>query len=80
MGIFIQINVDEKQFTPDMSQEIVRICPVDIFETDGGRLAVIQEQEDECTLCHLCLEAAPAGALTILKTYTGEKLVSQGTK
>jgi NAD-dependent dihydropyrimidine dehydrogenase PreA subunit len=79
MGIFIQISVDEKQFSPDMSRQIVRVCPVDIFEMDGERLAVKPEQEDECTLCRLCLETAPAGTLTILKTYTGEKLVSQGS-
>ena len=76
MGIFIQISVDEKQFSPEMSQQIVRVCPVDIFEMEGKRLAIKPEQEDECILCRLCLEAAPAGALTILKTYTGEKLVS----
>jgi NAD-dependent dihydropyrimidine dehydrogenase PreA subunit len=80
MGIFIQISVDEKQFSPDMSRQIVRVCPVDIFEMDGERLTVKPEQEDECTLCRLCLDAAPAGALTILKTYSGEQLVSQGAK
>ena len=78
MGVFIQISVDDKQFSADVSRQIVRVCPVDIFGLDRERLVVKPEQEDECTLCRLCLETAPAGALTILKTYTGETLVSQG--
>lgn len=77
MGVFIQISVDEDRLTPERAEQIASLCPVDIFALDGkGVLGVRPEQEDECTLCELCLDAAPAGALTIRKTYKDEQLVS----
>ena len=80
MGVFIQISVDTIRLDPALSQELVTLCPVDIFGLKDGELIVKPEQEDECTLCELCLHAAPAGAIRILKTYSGETLVSQGDK
>ncbi len=78
MGVFIQVQVVETQLTPDRRRELVSLCPVDIFQLAGERLMVEAEQEDECTLCELCLDAAPAGAVTIRKTYKDETLVSRG--
>ena len=51
---------------------------MDIFQLAGEKLTVQAEQEDECTLCELCLDAAPAGAVTIRKTYKDETLASRG--
>jgi ferredoxin len=45
---------------------------------EGERLVVQSEQEDECTLCELCLEEAPPKAITIRKTYKDEYLISRG--
>ena len=78
MGVFIQITVEQQHISPDLAQQLVRLCPVDIFAVENGRLVVRPEEEDECTLCALCLRTAPPGAITILKTYTGETLVSDG--
>ena len=78
MGVFIQITADAVQINLALAQELVRLCPVDIFELKDGQLVVRPDQEDECTLCGLCLHAAPKRAITILKTYSGETLVSQG--
>ena len=78
MGIFIEITVDSNRLDSATAKAIVGVCPVDIFALDGERLIVLPEQEDECTLCRLCLEAAPAGAVRILKTYTGDVLVRAG--
>jgi ferredoxin len=59
----------------------VQVCPVDIFGLDSDEQLVIHEDNaDECTLCQLCLAVAPAGALSIVKTYTGEALASHGTQ
>jgi NAD-dependent dihydropyrimidine dehydrogenase PreA subunit len=30
---------------------------------------VVERQLDECVLCELCLEAAPAGAVRVIKLY-----------
>ena len=78
MGVFIQVQVVETQLTPDTRRELVSLCPVDIFQLAGEKLTLQAEQEDECTLCELCLDAAPAGAVTIRKTYKDETLVSRG--
>jgi NAD-dependent dihydropyrimidine dehydrogenase PreA subunit len=53
---------------------------VDIFKIEGEEVVVRPEQEDECTLCELCLDAAPRGALTIRKLYSDGCLVSRGSK
>jgi len=74
MGIFIQIEIDTTIITPPIRQQLARICPVDIFTAEG----IAPENEDECTLCELCLGAAPAGGLRIRKLYKDETLVSTG--
>jgi NAD-dependent dihydropyrimidine dehydrogenase PreA subunit len=76
MGVFIQIQIDHAALNEEMTQALVHLCPVDIFTMEAGRLAVTDE--DECTLCELCLDAAPAGAIRIYKTYRDETLVSRG--
>jgi NAD-dependent dihydropyrimidine dehydrogenase PreA subunit len=78
MGVFIQIDVDESRLTTEVAERLVSLCPVDIFALHGGQLMVQPEQEDECTLCELCLDVAPAGVVTIHKTYKDEQLVSRG--
>lgn len=76
MGIFIRVEVDQGKITPNTASELVDLCPVDIFAVEGNQLTVIPENEDECTLCELCLKHAPAGAIAIRKLYKDETLVS----
>jgi len=78
MGIFIKIDFDEWQMSPEISQRLAQLCPVEIYTSEQGTLGVRSDREDECTLCNLCLEAAPAGALRIHKTYSGQTLISSG--
>lgn len=78
MGIFIQIAAAEQRLTLDVAHQLARLCPVDIFAVEDGQLVIRPDEEDECTLCGLCLHHAPPGAITILKTYTGETLSSNG--
>lgn len=79
MGVFIDINYDADQISPDIARQLTTSCPVDIYAVDAAnRLQVKPEEVDECTLCGLCLKIAPAGALTIQKRYKDERLVSQG--
>ena len=74
MGLFIKVELNPEKL--ESGHEIVDLCPVDIFVMDGDRLIVIEENEDECTLCELCLKHAPAGAIAIHKLYKDETLVS----
>jgi NAD-dependent dihydropyrimidine dehydrogenase PreA subunit len=48
----------------------VEVCPVNIFDVDAdGKAVVVAENEDECVLCDLCVQAAPAGQVRIVKLY-----------
>ena len=48
---------------------LAEVCPVDIYADEHGRLALVGENLDECVLCGLCLQAAPAGTVRVLKLY-----------
>lgn len=78
MGVFIEIAVDTEGLSSALSQQIAGVCPVDIFAVEDGRLVVKPEEEDECTLCELCLKAALPKAIRIYKTYSDETLISMG--
>jgi NAD-dependent dihydropyrimidine dehydrogenase PreA subunit len=48
------------------------VCPVDIYaQGEDGTLNVVEENLDECVLCRLCIDAAPAGTVTIRRLYDG---------
>jgi NAD-dependent dihydropyrimidine dehydrogenase PreA subunit len=78
MSVFIRLEVVETQLNSVVARDLTALCPVDIFAVENDRLRVVPEEEDECTLCELCLDAAPAGAITIHKLYSGGRLVSRG--
>jgi len=78
VGIFIAITLDEGWACSAAAQVLVKHCPVEIFAWQAGRLVTQADQEDECTLCELCLELAPPGKLTIYKIYKDEYLVARG--
>ncbi len=78
MGVFIDIALDPKPFSPERARLLVTACPVDIFAVENGQPVVRPDEVDECTLCELCLDIAPAGAIVIRKRYKEEELVSRG--
>jgi NAD-dependent dihydropyrimidine dehydrogenase PreA subunit len=45
---------------------------VDIYAVEHHRLALVEENLDECVLCGLCLDAAPHGAVRVLRRYDGD--------
>jgi NAD-dependent dihydropyrimidine dehydrogenase PreA subunit len=70
-GIFIDVEVDAAVAAdPALAAKLVEVCPVDIFaQGDGGALAINEQNLDECVLCRLCIDAAPQGAVRVLKLY-----------
>ena len=68
-GLFIDVEVDAKLARDrDLTAKLVEVCPVNIFaKREDGSLQVVEENLDECVLCDLCVEAAPAGAVRIKK-------------
>ena len=70
-GIFIAVEVDDQAAADaELARKLTEACPVDIFaQDDRGALALVERNIDECVLCRLCLDAAPDGAIKILKLY-----------
>jgi NAD-dependent dihydropyrimidine dehydrogenase PreA subunit len=70
-GVFIDVSVDPKVAKDAaIAKKLVEACPVDIFAANAdGSLAIVEANLDECTLCDLCVQAAPAGAVRIVKLY-----------
>ncbi len=70
MGIFIKAIVDRsKCLGVSKSGNCIKICPVNIFEADGDHVVINEENEDECTLCDLCLQKCEPNAISIKKLY-----------
>jgi NAD-dependent dihydropyrimidine dehydrogenase PreA subunit len=77
-GIFIGVEVDDAAASdPDLARAITEACPVDIFGQDAaGALEIVPANLDECVLCRLCLDAAPAGAVRIIKIYDNDSVLA----
>jgi len=72
MGEFIEIEVVfSKCVGIDTCGGCVKVCPVNIFEEKDDKPVIVEENEDECTLCDLCKRACSPSAITIHKRYEG---------
>ena len=70
MGMFIILRVDQTLCLGGTDcARCVDVCPVDVFTVENGALRVDTKNEDECTLCELCLQGCPQGALKLMKLY-----------
>jgi len=74
MSMFIRVEVDPKVAADiGLARKLVEVCPVNIFEqAPDGSARVVPENEDECVLCDLCVQAAPPGGIRIVKLYEEE--------
>ena len=70
-SMFIRLEVDPKAAADrDLAKKLVEVCPVSIFDLDAeGKARVVEENEDECVLCDLCVQAAPPGQVRVIKLY-----------
>ena len=70
MGEFIKIEIDSGKCAGiDDCGQCIRVCPVNIFMKNGDMPVAVGENEDECTLCELCIEACGPSAVIIHKLY-----------
>jgi len=73
--VFIDVEVDASVATDvALAAKLEEVCPVDIFKDADGRVEIVEENLDECVLCELCINAAPAGTVRVIKLYSGETL------
>jgi NAD-dependent dihydropyrimidine dehydrogenase PreA subunit len=69
-GLFIDVHVDASvSGDAELARKLEEVCPVDIFKATGSGVEVVEGQLDECVLCGLCLDAAPAGTVRVIKHY-----------
>ncbi len=74
-AIFIGVEVDDSVASDAaMGAKLDEVCPVNIFKGTESGVDIVEENIDECVLCGLCIDAAPAGTVKIHKLYSGEVL------
>jgi NAD-dependent dihydropyrimidine dehydrogenase PreA subunit len=68
--VFIDVEVDASVATDaELSKKLEEVCPVDIFKATDSGVEVVEGNLDECVLCNLCVDAAPAGSVRVVKLY-----------
>ena len=74
-GTFIDVEIDATAGAdPELAEQLEGVCPVDIFKAGPAGVEIVEENLDECVLCELCINAAPPGAIRVVKLYSGESL------
>ena len=69
-GTFIAVELEDSvRGDVELAKKLEEACPVDIFAATDGRVEIVDENLDECVLCELCLDAAPPGAVRVVKRY-----------
>jgi NAD-dependent dihydropyrimidine dehydrogenase PreA subunit len=69
-GLFIDVELDDAiRGDADLAKKLEEVCPVDIFAAAPTGVELREGQLDECVLCELCLDAAPPGAVRVVKLY-----------
>ncbi len=69
-GLFIDVEIsDEVARDAAIAKKLEESCSVDIFKATEHGVEVVEENLDECVLCELCLGAAPAGGVRVIKLY-----------
>jgi NAD-dependent dihydropyrimidine dehydrogenase PreA subunit len=73
--VFIEVEVEAPLAADaELAAKLEEVCPVDIFKAGPGGVEIVESNLDECVLCRLCIEAAPAGAVHVRKLYDGTEL------
>ncbi len=73
--VFIDVSVEDSiKNDAALAAKLEEVCPVDIYKDAGGTVEIVDDNVDECVLCRLCIEAAPAGTVHVKKLYDGTEL------
>jgi NAD-dependent dihydropyrimidine dehydrogenase PreA subunit len=68
--VFIDVEVDDSVAgDAELAKKLEEVCPVDIFAATDSGVEIVEKNLDECVLCYLCVDAAPAGTVRVIKLY-----------
>jgi NAD-dependent dihydropyrimidine dehydrogenase PreA subunit len=68
--VFIDVEIDAAVASDaELAAKLEEVCPVDIFEASDAGVQLVEGNLDECVLCNLCVDAAPEGAVRVVKLY-----------
>jgi NAD-dependent dihydropyrimidine dehydrogenase PreA subunit len=68
--VFIDVEVDASVTNDaELAKKLEEVCPVDIFKATDSGVEIVERNLDECVLCYLCVDAAPDGAVRVIKLY-----------
>jgi NAD-dependent dihydropyrimidine dehydrogenase PreA subunit len=68
--VFIDVEVDTSVAgDAELAKKLEEVCPVDIFAATDSGVEVVTKNLDECVLCSLCVDAAPSGAVRVIRLY-----------
>jgi len=68
--VFIDVEVEVSVAgDTELAKKLEEVCPVDIFKATDSGVEVVEQNLDECVLCNLCVDAAPAGTVRVIKLY-----------
>jgi NAD-dependent dihydropyrimidine dehydrogenase PreA subunit len=68
--VFIDVEIDASVAADaELARKLEEVCPVDIFKAGEGGVEIAAANLDECVLCDLCVDAAPEGAVRVVKLY-----------
>ena len=77
-GTFIRVDMaSEARGDAKLAKRLEEACPVDIFSAREGGVEIVEENLDECVLCRLCLDAAPPGAVRVVKLYDNDAVLER---
>jgi NAD-dependent dihydropyrimidine dehydrogenase PreA subunit len=69
-ALFINVEVNRLVARDrELAAKLAEVCPVDIFRAGEDGVEIVRDNLDECVLCELCLNAAPPGAVRVIKLY-----------
>ena len=70
--VFIDVEVDDSiEGDAELAKKLEEVCPVDIFSATDAGVEIVEGNLDECVLCNLCVDAAPDGAVRVIRLYEG---------
>jgi NAD-dependent dihydropyrimidine dehydrogenase PreA subunit len=75
-ALFIAVEVDASVAGDvELAKKLAEVCPVDIFRAGADGVEIVEDNLDECVLCQLCLNAAPAGTVKVIALYDGNAVL-----